>query len=112
MRLIKKNNIFSMLYEHGFLYPTPSNLSYLWNFGSLAGLSVVMQIITVIALTFWYTGSIDLAFSSVEFIMQEVNNAWLFRYLHSKGAFLFFVVVYLHIGRNLLPNKRLVKAKC
>jgi quinol-cytochrome oxidoreductase complex cytochrome b subunit len=101
MRIIKKSNIISAIYEYGFLYPTPINLTYYWNFGSLAGFSLVLQIITGLSLTFWYVGSVDLAFNSVEFLMREVNNGWLIRYLHSNGASLFFVVVYLHMGRSL-----------
>jgi len=101
MRPLQKSSIISSIYNHGFLYPTPSSLSYFWNFGSLAGLALGIQIVTGIALTFWYIGNVDLAFSSVEFLMREVNGGWLIRYLHSNGASLFFVVVYLHIGRSL-----------
>lgn len=96
--------LLNFLYQYGFLYPTPSNLSYWWNFGSLAGLALVLQVITGVLLTFWYVGQIDLAFASVEFIMREVNNGWLLRYLHANGASLFFIVVYLHMGRNIFFN--------
>jgi len=101
MRPLKHSNILSLLYKLGFLYPTPSTITYYWNFGSLAGLALAIQILTGLALTFWYIGSVELAFASVEFIMREVNGGWLIRYMHSNGASLFFVVVYLHIGRNL-----------
>lgn len=101
MRFIKQQQILSAIYNSGILYPTPSNLTYFWNFGSLAGLALGIQIVTGLALTFWYIGSVNLAFSSVEFIMREVNFGWLIRYLHANGASLFFVVVYLHMGRGL-----------
>jgi len=101
MRFIRQSNLLSMLYTYGGLYPTPTNLTYLWNFGSLAGITLAFQLLTGVALTFWYIGSVELAFSSVEFLMREVNGGWLVRYLHANGASLFFVVVYLHIGRAL-----------
>jgi len=84
MRPLQKSSIISSIYNHGFLYPTPSSLSYFWNFGSLAGLALGIQIVTGIALTFWHIGNVDLAFSSVEFLMREVNGGWLIRYLHSN----------------------------
>jgi quinol-cytochrome oxidoreductase complex cytochrome b subunit len=83
------------------LYPVPSNLNYFWNFGSLAGLILVMQILTGVCLAFWYIPSINLAFDSVEFIMREVHWGWFFRYLHANGASFFFFIVYMHMGRNL-----------
>lgn len=101
MRLVKKFKLFYNFYLYGLLYQTPINLSYLWNFGSLAGLFLFIQIFTGLALTFWYVNSVESAFFSVEFIMREVNNGWLLRYMHANGASFFFIVVYFHIGRNL-----------
>lgn len=101
MRTLKKTPLLFQIFELLFVYPTPGNISYFWNFGSLAGLALMIQIVTGIGLTFWYVGHVDFAFASVEFIMREVNGGWLLRYMHSNGASLFFVVVYLHIGRNL-----------
>ena len=101
MRFVNTHQILSAIYSSGLLYPIPSNLTYFWNFGSLAGLALGIQIVTGLALTFWYIGSVNVAFSSVEFIMREVNFGWLIRYLHANGASLFFVVVYLHMGRGL-----------
>jgi len=80
---------------------TPSNLSYFWNFGSLALFFLAVQIITGFCLSWYYISHIDMAFFSVEFIMREVNNGWLIRYLHANGASFFFLVVYLHIARSL-----------
>jgi ubiquinol-cytochrome c reductase cytochrome b subunit len=82
-------------------YPTPKNLSYFWNFGSLAGITLVIMIITGILLAMQYTANSDLAFDSIERIMRDVNNGWLLRYIHMNGASMFFIVVYIHIFRGL-----------
>ncbi len=92
--------IFSFLkhFEH---YQTPKNLNYLWNLGSIAGLALVIQIITGIVLAMHYTPHVDHAFDSVENIMRNVNYGWLIRYMHAVGASMFFVAVYLHIMRGI-----------
>jgi quinol-cytochrome oxidoreductase complex cytochrome b subunit len=82
-------------------YPAPRNLSYWWNFGSLAGIVLVLQILTGVVLAMHYTPHIDFAFESVERIMRDVNYGWLLRYAHSNGASMFFIVVYIHIFRGL-----------
>ena len=82
-------------------YPTPKNLNYFWNFGSLAGITLVIMIITGILLAMQYTANTDLAFDSVERIMRDVNNGWLLRYIHMNGASMFFIIVYIHIFRGL-----------
>jgi len=94
-------NFLSIFYRLALLYPTPIALSYLWNFGVLSGVALVIQIITGVGLSFWYIPSVDLAFNSVEFIMREVSGGWWLRYLHANGASLFFVAVYLHIMRGV-----------
>src|ERR1700722_2312576 len=71
-------------------YPAPRNLSYWWNFGSLAGLCLVVQILTGIFLAMHYTPEAGMAFNSVEHIMRDVNYGWLLRYMHAVGASLFF----------------------
>nr|APX39977.1 cytochrome b [Lachnaia hirta] len=81
--------------------PTPSNISYMWNFGSLLGLCLVIQILTGIFLAMHYCPNIDLAFNSVSHICRDVNNGWLIRTLHANGASLFFVCLYIHIGRGI-----------
>ena len=96
-----KDQILSILDSHIIDYPTPINLNYMWSFGSTAGLCLVIQIITGIFLAMHYTPHVDLAFSSVEHIMRDVNNGWLIRYLHANGASMFFIVVYCHIFRGL-----------
>ncbi|HEY1503040.1 MAG TPA: cytochrome b N-terminal domain-containing protein [Stellaceae bacterium] len=82
-------------------YPTPKNLSYWWNFGSLAGIMLVIMIATGIFLAMEYTPNVNLAFDSVERIMRDVNWGWLVRYIHMNGASFFFIVVYIHIFRGL-----------
>jgi len=96
-----KNSLLSIANNHIIDYPTATNISYLYGFGSLAGLMLVVQILTGIFLAMHYTPHIDLAFSSVEHIMRDVNNGWLIRYAHANGASFFFLVVYIHIGRGL-----------
>lgn len=85
---------------HCFL-PSAKNLNYAWNFGSLAGIALILQIITGIFLAMHYTPHVDYAFNSVERIMRDVNYGWLIRYTHAVGASLFFMVVYVHIMRGL-----------
>ncbi len=85
------------LYE----YPTPRNLSYWWNFGSLAGFMLIVMIGTGIFLAMQYTPSSLLAFDSVERIMRDVNYGWLMRYVHATGASMFFAIVYIHLFRGL-----------
>jgi ubiquinol-cytochrome c reductase cytochrome b subunit len=91
----------SFVDSHIIDYPTPINLNYMWSFGSTAGICLVIQIITGIFLAMHYTPHVDLAFSSVEHIMRDVNNGWLIRYLHANGASMFFIVTYCHIFRGL-----------
>jgi ubiquinol-cytochrome c reductase cytochrome b/c1 subunit len=88
--------------EHHFLdYPTPVNLSYWWNFGSLAGIALVIMIVTGVMLAMYYTPNADYAFDSVQRIMRDVNYGWLIRYIHMNGASMFFLIVYIHLFRGL-----------
>jgi len=82
--------ILSFANNHIVDYPTPSNLTYFWSFGSLAGICLVIQIITGIFLAMHYTPHVDFAFASVEHIMRDVPNGWLLRYMHANGASFFF----------------------
>nr|YP_009545804.1 cytochrome b [Ophioplinthus gelida]AYO99583.1 cytochrome b [Ophioplinthus gelida] len=81
--------------------PTPSNLSIWWNFGSLIGLSLFIQILTGIFLTMHYTPDITMAFSSVAHICRDVNYGWLLRNIHANGGSLFFISIYFHMGRGI-----------
>jgi quinol-cytochrome oxidoreductase complex cytochrome b subunit len=82
-------------------YPTPRNLTYWWNFGSLAGIMLVLMIVTGIFLAMQYTPDTSLAFDSVQRIMRDVNYGWLLRDAHENGASMFFAIVYIHIFRGL-----------
>ncbi|ABK42883.1 Cytochrome b/b6, N-terminal domain [Magnetococcus marinus MC-1] len=82
-------------------YPTPKNLNYWWNFGSLALLVLIIQLATGIFLVMHYKPDALLAFDSVEHIMRDVNWGWLLRYMHANGATFFFVVIYIHILRGM-----------
>ena len=101
MRIFKSHPILKLANSYIIDSPQPSNLSYLWNFGSLLAFCLVIQVITGITLAMHYNSSAIEAFSSVEHIMRDVNNGWLIRYLHSNTASAFFFLVYLHIGRGL-----------
>nr|YP_007317376.1 cytochrome b [Neopetrolisthes maculatus]AGA56153.1 cytochrome b [Neopetrolisthes maculatus] len=81
--------------------PIPSNISVFWNFGSLLGLCLAIQILTGLFLAMHYTANVDLAFSSVTHICRDVNYGWLLRTVHSNGASFFFMCLYLHIGRGM-----------
>jgi len=85
------------LYE----YPTPRNLNYWWNFGSLAGIMLVIMIVSGVVLAMHYTPNATMAFDSVERIMRDVNYGWLLRYIHMNGASMFFLIVYIHLFRGL-----------
>nr|YP_010576265.1 cytochrome b [Samia watsoni]UZN43802.1 cytochrome b [Samia watsoni] len=81
--------------------PSPSNISMWWNFGSLLALCLMIQILTGLFLTMYYTANIELAFFSVNYICRNVNYGWLIRTLHANGASFFFICIYLHIGRGI-----------
>jgi len=101
MRTLKSHPLLKLVNSYVIDSPQPSNLSYLWNFGSLLALCLIIQIITGVTLAMHYNPSVLEAFNSVEHIMRDVNNGWLIRYLHSNTASAFFFLVYLHIGRGL-----------
>nr|YP_010443021.1 cytochrome b [Caenopedina pulchella]UTD49271.1 cytochrome b [Caenopedina pulchella] len=99
---IRKNHpIFQILNNTFVDLPLPSNLSIWWNFGSLLGLCLIIQIITGIFLSMHYTADINMAFSSVSHICRDVNYGWLLRNIHANGASIFFICMYIHIGRGL-----------
>lgn len=97
---IPKQPILSTLNQHLIDHPTPSNLSYWWGFGSLAGIRLAIQIVTGVSPAMHHTPHVDLAFNSVEHIMRDVEGGWLLRYMHANGASMFSIVVYLHIFRG------------
>nr|QOL00567.1 cytochrome b [Choroedocus violaceipes] len=81
--------------------PAPTNISFWWNFGSLLGLCLIIQIVTGLFLAMHYTSNIDMAFSSVIHVCWDVNNGWIIRTLHANGASMFFICIYLHVGRGI-----------
>jgi len=101
MRTLKKHPILKLLNSYLIDASQPSNLSYLWNFGSLLACCLVIQIITGVTLAMHYNSNVLEAFNSIEHIMRDVNNGWLIRYLHANTASAFFFLVYLHIGRGI-----------
>jgi len=101
MRLHHRLGPLKVLNNHLNVYPTPMNLSYAYNFGSLAGLLLASQIITGILLAMHYVGHVDLAFNSVIHLMNDVPSGMILRYAHANGASLFFIVVYIHILRGV-----------
>jgi ubiquinol-cytochrome c reductase cytochrome b subunit len=101
MRILKTHPILSIVNGMVIDLPTPSNINYLWGFGSLLGLCLIIQIASGIFLAMHYTPDVDLAFNSVEHIMRDVNYGWLLRYVHANGASMFFIMVYLHIARGI-----------
>nr|UPL65258.1 cytochrome b [Physopelta sp.] len=97
----KTNPLISIINSSLIDLPTPSTISLWWNFGSLLGLCLMIQIITGIFLAMHYTANIEMAFNSVIHICRDVNNGWLLRNTHANGASLFFICLYLHIGRGI-----------
>ncbi|MDP3407815.1 cytochrome b/b6 [Bosea sp. (in: a-proteobacteria)] len=93
--------IVRLAHDAGVSYPVPRNLNYFWTFGGILMLMLVSQIVTGIILAMHYTPHSTMAFKSVEHIMRDVNYGWLLRYLHSNGASMFFVAVYIHMFRGL-----------
>nr|AEL97465.1 cytochrome b [Urogymnus asperrimus] len=89
--------------------PTPTNISTWWNFGSLLGLCLIIQILTGLFLAMHYTADISSAFSSIAHICRDVNYGWLIRNIHANGASMFFICVYLHIARGLYYGSYLYK---
>ena len=96
------NFVYSKFYSYLVKYPSPMNLNYMWNFGSIAGLFLIIQIVTGLFLTMFYTPHIDYAFNSVEHIMRDISYGWLIRYLHSNGASFFFNSICTYTKRTIL----------
>jgi quinol-cytochrome oxidoreductase complex cytochrome b subunit len=93
--------IWSLAYSSFVAYPCPRNLNYWWGFGGVLSVLLVFQIVTGVVLAMHYTPNVDLAFSSVDSIMRDVNYGWLLRYAHAVGASMFFVAAYIHLFRGL-----------
>nr|BAV31505.1 cytochrome b [Hoplobatrachus crassus] len=110
MAPLRKSHPILKIINYAFIdLPAPANLSSLWNFGSLLGLCLIIQIATGLFLAMHYTADTSLAFSSVAHICRDVNNGWLLRNLHANGASFFFICIYLHVGRGLYYGSFLFK---
>nr|ALG76028.1 cytochrome b [Sicista kluchorica] len=102
MTILRKKHPQSQIINDSFIdLPTPSNISSWWNFGSLLGLCLIIQILTGLFLAMHYTSDTSTAFSSVTHICRDVNYGWLIRYLHANGASMFFICLFLHVGRGM-----------
>lgn len=101
MRCHNKIQLLSVMNAHLVAYPTPMNLNWSWNGGSLAGIMLASQMLTGILLAMHYVGHVDYAFASVQHLMTDVPSGMILRYAHANGASLFFIVVYLHILRGM-----------
>jgi ubiquinol-cytochrome c reductase cytochrome b/c1 subunit len=93
--------IVGLVHSSFVVFPVPRNLNYMWTFGAILSFMLVAQIVTGVVLAMHYTPESTMAFSSVEHIMRDVNYGWLMRYLHSNGASMFFLAVYMHIFRGI-----------
>nr|YP_009870344.1 cytochrome b [Heimyscus fumosus]QKJ82539.1 cytochrome b [Heimyscus fumosus] len=102
MTNIRKSHPLFKIINHAFIdLPAPSNISSWWNFGSLLGICLIIQIITGLFLAMHYTSDTTTAFSSVTHICRDVNYGWLIRYMHANGASMFFICLFLHVGRGM-----------
>jgi len=101
MRLLKSHVLLRLVNSYLIDSPEPANISYLWNFGSLLGVCLIIQILTGAFLAMHYQPHVDFAFNSVEHIMRDVNNGWIIRYTHANVASFFFIFVYMHVARGL-----------
>nr|QZI85923.1 cytochrome b [Moechotypa diphysis] len=101
MPIRKSNPLLNILNNSLIDYPSPSNITTMWNFGFLLGICLMIQIITGLFLAMHYCPNIDLAFNSVSHICRDVNYGWLIRTLHANGASFFFICLYIHIGRGI-----------
>ena len=81
--------------------PTPININYIWNFGSILGIFLIIQIISGFILSIHYCPNIDIAFWSITNIIKDINSGWLFRLIHINGASFYFIIIYIHIRRNI-----------
>nr|ADK21543.1 cytochrome b [Soriculus nigrescens] len=102
MTNLRKTHPLMKIINNSFIdLPAPSNISSWWNFGSLLGVCLIIQILTGLFLAMHYTSDTTTAFSSVTHICRDVNYGWLIRYLHANGASMFFICLFLHVGRGL-----------
>nr|QLH55927.1 cytochrome b [Marmosa constantiae] len=110
MTNMRKNHPIMKIINHSFIdLPAPSNISAWWNFGSLLGICLIIQILTGLFLAMHYTSDTLTAFSSVAHICRDVNYGWLIRNLHANGASMFFMCLFIHVGRGIYYGSYLFK---
>nr|YP_009859750.1 cytochrome b [Antodynerus aff. limbatus YN]QKK69231.1 cytochrome b [Antodynerus aff. limbatus GX]QKK69244.1 cytochrome b [Antodynerus aff. limbatus XZ]QKK69257.1 cytochrome b [Antodynerus aff. limbatus YN] len=102
--MMKTNPLLKFFSNSLIFLPTPMNINYWWNLGSLLGLCLMIQILSGLFLSMHYNPSIDQAFNSVIHIMKDINQGWLMRLIHMNGASMFFICLYIHIGRGIYYN--------
>nr|ADZ99080.1 cytochrome b [Caluromys derbianus] len=110
MTNLRKSHPLLKIINHSFIdLPAPSNISAWWNFGSLLGVCLIIQILTGLFLAMHYTSDTQTAFSSVAHICRDVNYGWLIRNLHANGASMFFMCLFIHVGRGIYYGSYLYK---
>nr|YP_009728670.1 cytochrome b [Asobara japonica]QHR84926.1 cytochrome b [Asobara japonica] len=103
-KFISNNLLFKIISDSLIKLPTPVNINLWWNFGSILGICMLIQIISGLFLSMHYTSNVNYSFFSIIHIMQDVNYGWLMRLIHMNGASIFFMCLYIHIGRGLYYN--------
>nr|QTK03059.1 cytochrome b [Sycobia sp. 2 JXW-2020] len=106
--IMKSNKLLNIIYSSLINLPTPMNISIWWNFGSLLGLCLLNQLITGLFLSFHYCANIEYSFNSLIHIIQDVNYGWLIQLMHMNGASFFFLMMFMHIGRNIYQSSFLL----
>jgi len=102
MKNVRKNNPILKIVNSSLVdLPSPINISFWWNFGSLLGLCLIIQILTGLFLAIHYSRDVKISFESVVYIIRDVNYGWLLRTIHANGASFFFICIYLHVGRGM-----------
>jgi len=109
MNLRKKDTIVKIINSALIDLPAPSNIRHFWNFGSLLGICLILQILTGIFLAIHYSSNILIAFNCIDHIIRDVFSGWLIRLLHANGASLFFLAIFFHIGRGLYFKSYILK---
>lgn len=109
-KIINSNKLIKIINKTLITLPTPSNISTLWNFGSLLGLCLIIQVLRGLFLSIHYCPNVELAFNRVAHICRNVNYGWLLRTIHANGASLFFICLYIHIGRGIYYKSFKLKA--
>lgn len=101
LKIFKINKLLDIINNSVIILPTPININYLWNFGSILGIFLIIQIISGLLLSIHYCPNTEFAFNRIIHIIKDVNSGWLIRNIHINGASFYFLIIYLHIRRNI-----------